>query len=137
MKFILTVLMVLCLASVAMGNDFNKGLEAYNKGDYATAVTYFEKACNEGKVKGCFNLGIMYKNGNGVKQDYFKAVELYEKACNGGDASGCLILGLMYYFGDGVRLNKRTALEYYGKACDMKLQDGCEAYAIMKKELGL
>ena len=57
MKFILTVLIGLCLASVAMASDVDKGLEAANKGDYETAVKYFEKACNEGIAEGCSNLG--------------------------------------------------------------------------------
>ena len=53
-----------------------------------------------------------------------------------GVAVGCFKLGGMYYLGNGVRLSTQTALEYFGKACDMKLQEGCEIYATVKKELG-
>ena len=69
MKFILTVLMGMCLIGCS-NNYFEKAKEADNKGDYKTAVKYFEKACNGGEVKGCYNLGVMYENGYGVKQAF-------------------------------------------------------------------
>ena len=35
------------------------------------------------------NLGLMYENGQGVKQDYKKAKDLYKKACDGQLQVGC------------------------------------------------
>jgi hypothetical protein len=40
------------------------------------AVEFYQKACGLNYGGGCFNLGLMYSNGEGVKQDDFKAVEL-------------------------------------------------------------
>ena len=48
-----------------------------------------KKACDRGSAIGCFNLGAMYFNGQGVKQDDFKAKELFGKACDRGHAGGC------------------------------------------------
>jgi hypothetical protein len=31
---------------------------------------------------GCFNLGLLYEEGRGVKQDDFKALKFYQKACD-------------------------------------------------------
>jgi TPR repeat protein len=36
-------------------------------------------AVDGGSMNGCFNLGVMYSDGEGVKQDYFKANEFYKK----------------------------------------------------------
>ncbi|MDO8455275.1 MAG: SEL1-like repeat protein, partial [Sulfurimonas sp.] len=38
---------------------------------------------------GCYNLGLMYYNGQGVKQNYFMTVELFKQACAYGDVQGC------------------------------------------------
>ena len=83
---------------------------------------------------GCHNLGVLYQNGQGVKQDYQKAVQLLQKACDGGEAGGCSLLGVFYETGQGVRQNFSTAKQYYGKACDLGLQLGCDNYKKLNKK---
>jgi hypothetical protein len=46
------------------------------------ATTVFQKACDLNYDRGCFNLGLSYEEGKGVKQDDFKAVKFYQKACD-------------------------------------------------------
>ena len=70
---------------------------------------------------GCYNLGLMYEEGKGVKQDDFKALKFYQKACGLNFSGGCSNLGLMYEKGKGVRKSNTKALKYYGKACDLEL----------------
>jgi TPR repeat protein len=48
-----------------------------------------KKACNDGIAEGCYNLGLMYAAGQGVRQDYSKAKELFGKACDGEYEDGC------------------------------------------------
>ena len=55
-----------------------------------------KKACDSGNMRGCYNLGVMYTNGDGVEKDFGKAVQLFKKACDGGDMDGCRNLGVMY-----------------------------------------
>lgn len=114
----------------ALGEEYASGNEEdkINK-NLAKAVLFLSKGCDGGIAEGCFNLGIIYENGQGVKQDYFKAVELYGKACDGGEAKGCFNLGAMYVNGQGVRQSRTDALKYFGKACDLKYQNGCTEYA--------
>ena len=81
--------------------------------------------CQKGNASGCFNLGVRYSNGTGVKQDSFKAVELYRKACDGQEALGCSNLGRMYDKGEGVTQDSFKALELYRKACDGQDAEGC------------
>jgi hypothetical protein len=46
--------------------------------------------------KPCFNLGLSYEKGKGVKQDDFKALKFYQKSCDLNDGNGCFNLGLSY-----------------------------------------
>ena len=45
---------------------------------------------------GCYNLGTIYANGNGVEKDFGKAAELFKKACDGGNMHGCRSLDIIY-----------------------------------------
>jgi len=55
-----------------------------------------------GNANGCYSLGFLYDNGQGVNQDYIKAAELFKKSCDMGYANGCYSLGLLYDNGQGV-----------------------------------
>ena len=125
MKRILVLLVV--LFSIGFSKDITTelGKEAYNKGDYQKAAELWQKACDGGDAEGCSNLGLLYKNGQGVKQDYQKAAQLYQKACDSGEAKGCFNLGGLY---DEDGQSFSTAKQYYGKACDLGLQLGCDNY---------
>ena len=74
------------------------------------------KLCNSGYAGGCSKLGILYADGQGVKQDYFKAKEFYEKACNGGIAYSCVGLGILYELGKGVKQDYLKSFELYENA---------------------
>ena len=127
MKRILVLLVV--LFSIGFSEDLiESGNEAYDKGDYQKAAQLYQKACDSGEAGGCFGLGLLYKNGQGVNQDYQKAAQLYQKACDSGVALGCSNLGLLYQSGQGVRQDFSTAKQYYGKACDLGFQIGCNWY---------
>ena len=91
----------------------------------AFANSELERQCNNGDTGSCVDLGILYFNGDSVKQDYKKASELYNKACEMGNASGCHNLGLLYFNGDGVKQDYNKAMEFFGKACDLGHQKGC------------
>ena len=56
----------------------------YSKYNYSEAFKFCSVAAEQGNAEAQFNLGVMYDNGQGVKQDYFKAVEWYQKAAEQG-----------------------------------------------------
>lgn len=101
------------------------------KQDYAKAFEWYTKSANQGNAAAQNNLGVMYRNGHGVRQDYAKAVEWYTKSANQGQTAAQNNLGVMYGNGQGVRQNYRTAKEWFGKACDNGNQDGCDIYKIL------
>ena len=107
LKNILTSLVLglsLLVASVGNGyaQDYLKGLEAQNKGDFATALREWTPLAEQGDADAQFVLGVMYKNGQGVTQDYKEAVKWWRKAAEQGYAKAQSNLGLMYDKGQGV-----------------------------------
>ena len=60
------LLFSLFLGLPSYSSDFDKGLTAYNNGDYATALKEWKPLAEEGDVDAQTNLGLMYQNGWGV-----------------------------------------------------------------------
>ena len=89
---------------------------------------YLVEKAVQGDASAQFALGVMYVNGEGVRQDYVKAREWYEKAAAQGNARAQLALGVMYVNGYGVRQDNVKAREWFGKACDNGSQIGCDGY---------
>jgi len=104
-----------------------KGKKALESKNFTDASKFFKKACDGG----CYNLGYMYENGEGVSQDKSKAVQLFKKGCDGGDAKSCTNLGVMYDYGKGVSKDKVKAAQYYKKACDGGCAMGCTGLGYM------
>ena len=50
--------------------DFDAGLAALQKGDYAAALREWMPLAERGDAVAQFNLALMYDNGQGVRQDY-------------------------------------------------------------------
>ena len=82
--------------------DFKAGLVAAKKGDFATALREWKPLAEAGHADAQYNLGQMYREGQGVLQDDKEAVKWYEKAAQQGHASAQYNLGLMYVKGEGV-----------------------------------
>jgi TPR repeat protein len=137
MKRYLKVLLALFLNINLMADNADDGLQALKNKDYIKAEKLWEQACNDGNTKGCFhlsNLGILYKNGEGVKQDYNKAKNLWEIACENqdyGGGGGCYNLGRMYDMGESVEPDFKKAVQYYKKACERENSTGCHKYEAM------
>lgn len=69
-------------------SSFKEGVSCHRRGDYACAVRNFAGACKAGVGDACFNLGIMFENGQGVGKDLDQALSFYERSCKMGVESG-------------------------------------------------
>jgi len=67
-------------------DEFNAGANLDAKGDYIEAMRWYRKAADKGDADAMFNIGVLYDNGEGVKQDYIEAMRWYRKAADKGDA---------------------------------------------------
>ena len=99
----LIVFVAAALLSVsAMAADFNQTQRLANQGDALAQA----------------RLGLMYTQGEGVRQDYTKAAKWYEKAANQGYVETQNRLGQMYYKGEGVPQDYTKARQWYEKAAN-------------------
>ena len=61
--------------------DFQKGLDAYDREDYATALKEWKILAEEGDPSSQYNLGVMYRMGKGVARNDKEAVKWYQACC--------------------------------------------------------
>ena len=91
MKRILTALVLGISLLFASGEnsyaqDFQKGLEAYDKGDYATALREWSMLAEQGNALAQFALGLEYSIGQGFLQDDVYAHMWLNIAASNGNA---------------------------------------------------
>jgi len=101
MKYVFGFLVAILLP-VVVHAEFDKGMAAYQRGDYATAYRELLTPAQQGYAKAQFILGVMYDNGKGVPRDDKEAVKWYRLAAEQGVAYAQFNLGSMYTKGEGV-----------------------------------
>ena len=74
---ILCLLLAVLLGSagVRWSADFQKGLDAHDRRDQATALREWAPLAEQGNAVAQYNLGIKYRQGQGVPQDDTTAVK--------------------------------------------------------------
>ena len=108
---------VLSLAFTPLAaQDFQKGLAAYQAGDYAAALQEWTPLAEAGRGVIQYNLGVMYENGQGAPQDYAEVVQWYRLAAEQGVAHAQYNLGVIYLEGQGVLQDNVMAHMWYNIA---------------------
>ena len=100
MRFTPTALSLLLLFSCAEDAELKRTRSLANAGD-ATAQ---------------YNLGVMYRKGDGVPQDYEKAFRLFKLLADQGDSIAQFSLGTMYDYGEGVPKDYKEAYAWWSVA---------------------
>ena len=77
---------------------------------------WYRLAAEQGIAIAQFNLGVMYRNGNGVPENDAEAVRWYRLAAEQGHAIAQSNLGVMYDSGEGVPENDVRAYIWYSVA---------------------
>jgi len=116
-------------------NDYDKGMEYYEQGQYTEAVKYFKKGADfrnqpdeifyaDRILLSSYYLGICYCYGRGVKQDHKEARKRFMKAAYSEgtspikkykEESMCRI-GLYYVWGVGVKKDYKQAAKWFSMA---------------------
>ena len=115
LKLILAVVFLAVSAGARAG--LQEGIDAYEKGDYQTALKQFKPL--QGDKRAQFFMGVMYEQGLGVPHDDKAAAGWYSKAAEQGDVEAQYNLGRMYDLGQGVPQNDKLAAEWYRKAAEL------------------
>lgn len=107
--------LVFCVAlgtapGVARSDDFARGLQAYDGGDYAAAVAAWRRSAAAGHTDAMTAIANAYQQGQGVRADAEAAVYWYRRAAERGNAVAQMNLGDLASKGEGMQ---RDAVEAY------------------------
>ena len=83
---LVTFAVLLGSAGEGWSADYQKGLGAYNRGEYATTLGEWKPLAKQGNAGAQFRLGDMYHQGEGVPQNHKTAVKWYRLAVEQGEA---------------------------------------------------
>ena len=72
-RFLFAVFLVVACVTGAGADSFEDGPSAYERGDYAQAMNLWRPLAEQGDAPAQFNLGVMYRHGQGVPQDLVRA----------------------------------------------------------------
>jgi hypothetical protein len=111
-------LMLVCTSGSARAGDYEDGLAAVHRGDYATALQLLIPLAQKGHAWAQYNLGVMHDQGEGVAPDDKEAVKWYRAAAAQGNAWAQFNLGNMYNQGHGVAQDYKEAVKWYRLAAD-------------------
>ena len=98
---------------ISYSNEFEKGMFALEMEDYERALYYLSFDAVQNNPKAQYNLGLMYKNGIGVKKDLNEALSWFILASENGHMLAKYALGLSYYHGKGTNVNYYKALNIF------------------------
>ena len=107
---------IIALAAPVTAQDFERGREAYERGDYVSALREFLPLAEQGVAEAQYHLAVMYEFGRGLPLDYAEAVKWHRKAADQGYAMAQNDLGVLYAKGQGVPQDDVKAAKWYEKA---------------------
>ncbi len=98
---------------------FGRAGDAYNKGNFATALETWRRLAGAGFGPALYNLGVMHEHGRGVAVDYTKAANWYRKAAKQ-EVPGALVnLARLHVEGRGVKRDPDEALHLLEQASQL------------------
>jgi TPR repeat protein len=114
---VLAVFLML-FATVAWSGDVQKGWDAYNSLDYATAKAEWQEPADSGDARAAYGMGMLYANGFGVDMNDDLALKYYGIAAEKGSADAQFNLAVMHQNGWGVPPDEALANEWYRMAAE-------------------
>ena len=113
------------LAAPVGAGDYEDGVDAANRGDYATAVALLRPLAEQGHAGAQTSLGLLYIDGQGVPQDVAEALRWVHKAAEQGFADAQVVLGAVYTeAGLGVPQDHAEAVRWFRKAAEQGYAKG-------------
>ena len=101
----------------------------------AEAVKWYRKAADQGNAPAQYNLGNMYRTGQGVAKDEVEAVKWYRKAADQGTASAQVNLGTMYWVGNGVVKDELEAYKWFLLSGAQGIEGAKKNITLIEKDL--
>lgn len=105
-------LMLVISGSSARADDENDAADAYNSGDFTTAVKLARPHANQGEAWAQHILGNCYVTGQGVELDFTEGAKWHKLAADQGDLMSAYHLGGMLGYGMGVQTDSVEAYKW-------------------------
>ena len=111
------LLIVICLwAPMSSAEDLPTANDAFERGEYVTALELYETLAGQGIAEAQFQLGLMYEQGLGTDVDRHAAQRYYQQAAEQQSPQALDALGTLYLKGEGVIQNFKESLRLFQQA---------------------
>lgn len=110
--------LLLLLAAPTSGAEYAIGRDAYDAGDYQTALSEWQPLAESGDANAQYGMGLLYANGFGVPLDDNEALKWYRLAADQDHGMAENNLGVMYANGWGVPQSDEEAFKWYRLASE-------------------
>lgn len=108
--------LLLALGGTAGASDFEAGMQAANRRDFAAAARAWRPLAERGEARAQYHLGLLYEEGRGVARDPATAAAWYRRAAEQGQAQAQNALGILYVQGLGVARAPVEAYAWFARA---------------------
>lgn len=112
--------------------DFDRGLSAYDGGDYATAFHLWDGIKND-DLAAMRNVAVMLRTGQGAPKNPAKARALFAEAADAGLSSAAYNLGQMLIAGEGGKRDVKSGLSWMERAAPTQPLAAAELGEIYRK----
>lgn len=119
-KLTIALSILICIVSTPTEAELSTGIEAYRNEEYAAAFKELKEPAQKGNSISQFLLGVLYRNGYGVKQSDSLALEWFLKAAKNGNADAMEEVATAYAVGAGVSPNFHIAFDWLISGAQIK-----------------
>jgi len=119
----------LSLVLPAPAGPFEDGRSAYERGDYAAALSSYREAADQGSPAAMLFIGYMYENGLGLNKDFGEALFWYRKSAEAGEGMAMFNIGVFYRDGRGVKADQKEAFRWFSRAAELGVPDAAYSMA--------
>ena len=123
------VCVVVAAVTAAGAETFDKGLDAFNSGDYAAAYAIWLPLAEHGDANSQSSLAYLFHEGKGARQDSKAAAKWYYRAALQDEPTAQSFLCRMHLDGDGVPRDLVLALMW----CELSI-DGGERWTSLTRD---
>lgn len=119
-RYLVSVLAIFSLgfSSAAAASDYQDGRDAYDAGDFDTAMAVWAPAAESGDADSQFGMGLLYSEGIVVPMDDNQALKWFGLAADQGHGEAQYKLGVMHANGWGVPMSEIEAMKWYELAAE-------------------
>jgi hypothetical protein len=103
--------------------DFDSGVAAEKRGDYATAVAEWRLLSEQGHREAQYKLALLFSFGKGVPVDFEQAVRWLQRSADQGYPPAQFRLGQHYYGGVGVDRDRDQGIYWVGVASSLRFDE--------------